>query len=86
MNLSWFIIFIIIIIFLVHIYKKTTEAPRSYCFIGQAWHQMDQIGQYLPQNDKNAYFGPNLAVFGPKKLVFMGGSKNFWYSPIGKTT
>ena len=26
---------------------------------------------------KNAYFGPNLAVFGPKILVFMGVSKSF---------
>ena len=26
---------------------------------------------------KNAYFGPNLAVFGPKILIFMGVSKFF---------
>ena len=26
---------------------------------------------------KNAYFGPNLAVFGPKILIFMGVSKSF---------
>ena len=26
---------------------------------------------------KNADFGPNLAVFGPKSLIFMGLSKNF---------
>ena len=29
---------------LVHTYQKTTEAPRSHCFLGQAWHQMDHIG------------------------------------------
>ena len=28
---------------------------------------------------KNADFGPNLAVFGPKILIFMGVSKKFWY-------
>ena len=26
---------------------------------------------------KNAYFGPDLAVFGPKILIFMGVSKSF---------
>ena len=26
---------------------------------------------------KNAYFGPNLAVFGQKILTFMGGGKSF---------
>ena len=26
---------------------------------------------------KNAYFGPNLAVFGPKILIFRGVSKSF---------
>ena len=26
---------------------------------------------------KNAYFGPILAVFGPKILIFMGESKSF---------
>ena len=26
---------------------------------------------------KNADFGPNLAVFGPKILIFMGASKSF---------
>ena len=31
----------------------------------------------LPKMTKNAYFGPNLAVFGPKILIFMGVSKSF---------
>ena len=30
-----------------------------------------------PKWAKNAIFGPNLAVFGPKILIFMGGSKSF---------
>ena len=38
---------------------------------------MDYIGQYLPKITKNAYFGPNLAVYGPKILIFTGGSKRF---------
>ena len=34
---------------------------------------------------KNAYFGPNLAVFGPKVLIFMGVSKSFRLSVPGFT-
>ena len=30
----------------------------------------------MTQNDQNADFGPNLAVFGPKILIFMGVSKS----------
>ena len=30
-----------------------------------------------PKRPKNADFGPNLAVFGPKILIFMGVSKSF---------
>ena len=30
-----------------------------------------------PKMTKNADFGPNLAVFGPKILIFMGVSKSF---------
>ena len=30
-----------------------------------------------PKMTKNAYFGPNLAFFGPKILILKGGSKNF---------
>merc|ERR1711884_283498 len=33
--------------------------------------------QYLTQSDQNADFGPNLAVFGQKILIFMGVSKSF---------
>jgi len=36
--------------------------------------QYEMKWQYLA---KNAYFGPILAVFGPKILIFMGVSKSF---------
>ena len=62
---------------LVHTYQKTTEAPRSHCFLGQAWHQMDHIGWYLAQNDQKCKFWANLAVSGHKILIFTGKSKRF---------
>ena len=31
----------------------------------------------MPKMTKNAYFGPILAVFGPKILIFIGVSKSF---------
>ena len=34
-------------------------------------------GNIWPKMTKNADFGPNLAVFGPKILIFMGVSKSF---------
>ena len=34
-------------------------------------------GNIWPKMTKNAYFGPNLAVFWPKILIFMGVSKSF---------
>ena len=56
----------------------------SALFFGQALDQMGQKCQYLAQNDQK-YFGPNLAVFGPKILIFMGLSKSFGTN-ITKTT
>ena len=34
-------------------------------------------GNIWPKITKNAYFGPILAVFGPKILIFTGESKSF---------
>ena len=34
-------------------------------------------GNNWPKITKNADFGPNVAVFGPKSLIFMGLSKSF---------
>ena len=62
---------------LVHTYQKTTEAPSSHSFIGQARNQMGEKCQYLAKTTKNAYFWPNLAVFGPKILISKGGIKRF---------
>ena len=36
-----------------------------------------QMSQQWTKMTKNAYFGPILAVFGPKILIFMGVSKSF---------
>ena len=41
---------------------------------GHPWDQMGQKCQYLT---KNTNIGPNLVVFGPKILIFMGVSKSF---------
>ena len=46
----------------------------SALFFGQALDQMGQKCQYLA---KNASFGPNLAVFEPKILMFTGYSRIF---------
>ena len=46
----------------------------SALFFGQALDQMGQKCRYLA---KNASFGPNLAVFGPKIQFLGAGSKNF---------
>merc|ERR1712012_509678 len=46
-------------------------------FFGRALDKMSKKWQYLAQNDKNADFGPNLAVFGPKILIFIRVSKTF---------
>ena len=49
--------------------SENYQAPHPH-FFGGAWHQLGQIGQY-------ANFRPHLAVFGPKILIFGGGSKSF---------
>ena len=55
---------------------KTTYAPCSHCLLvaGRAWDQMGQKCQYLA---KKVNFGPNLAVYVPKILIFMVVSKSF---------
>ena len=44
--------------------------------VGQ-WTKCAKNGNIWPKMTKNADFGPNLAVFGPKILIFMGVSKGF---------
>ena len=52
----------------------------SALFFAQA---LDQMGQKCRCLAKNASFGPNLVVFGPKIQFFGGREKNFWYPHIG---
>ena len=49
----------------------------SALFFGQALDQMGQNANIWPKMTKNAYFGPNLAVFGLKILICTGASKSF---------
>ena len=48
------------------------EAPRSHCFIGRAWHQMDNKGQYLAQNDQICIFWTKFGRFWAKNPNFYG--------------
>merc|ERR1712163_27491 len=57
--------------------RKPTSAPCSNCFLVGHWTKCAKNGNIWPKMTKNAYFGPNLAVFGPKFLIFMGVSKSF---------
>ena len=41
-------------------------APRLHCFIGRAWQQMDQKGQYLAPNDQRCIFWAKFGRFGNK--------------------
>merc|ERR1711994_60404 len=41
------------------------------------WTKCAKNGNIWPKMTKNADFGPNLAIFGPKSLIFMGVSKSF---------
>merc|ERR1712240_696887 len=50
---------------------KPTQAPCSHCFLVGHWTKCAKNGNIWPKMTKNADFGPNLAVFGPKILIFM---------------
>ena len=43
--------------------SETPKAPGWHWFLGRAWHNMDQKGQYLA---KKVNFWPKLAVLNPK--------------------
>ena len=54
-----------------------TEKPHMQLVgivFGHPWDQMGQKCQYLA---KKGNFGPNLAIYEPKILILMGGSKSF---------
>ena len=58
-------------------YRKTHIGTLFTLFFGRALDKMCKEWQYLAQITKNADFGPNLAIFGQKILIFMGVSKSF---------
>ena len=62
--------------FVIHI---TENPPRNLVHIvfGQALDKCAKNGNIWPKMTKNADFGPILAGFGPKILIFMGVSKSF---------
>ena len=41
------------------------------------WPGIGQNANVWPKMNKNATIGPNLAVFGPKILILLGGNKSF---------
>merc|ERR1712203_1063825 len=49
----------------------------SHWFLVGHWTKCAKNGNIWLKMTKYAYFGPNLAVFGPKILIFMGVSKSF---------
>ena len=55
----------------------STYAPRLHCFSVGHDTKWTRRANIRPQINKNAYIGQNLAVFGPKILIFMGVSKSF---------
>ena len=57
--------------------RKTHLGTLFTLFFGQHWTKCAKNGNIWPKMTKNADFGPNLAVFGPKILIFMGVSKSF---------
>ena len=61
----------------VHTYQKTTAALSSHCLLVGHGTKLTKNANIWPKMTKNAYFGPNLAVFWPKILIFLGVSKSF---------
>ena len=56
---------------------KPTQAPCSHWFLVGHWTKCAKNGNIWPKMTKNADFGPNMAIFGPKILILMGVSKSF---------
>ena len=57
-----------------------TENPPRHLVHIVFWSGIGKIaknGNIWPKMTKNVYFGPILAVFGPKILIFRGVSKSF---------
>ena len=61
-------------------YPHNGNPPRHLVHIvfwSKHWTKCAKNGNIWPKMTKNADFGPNLAIFGPKSLIFMGVSKSF---------
>merc|ERR1712213_262767 len=63
--------------FVTHITKNPPGHLVHIVFLVGHWTKCAKNGKIWPKMTKNAYFGPILAVFGPKILIFMGVSKSF---------
>ena len=53
-------------------------APRSHCFFGRAWHQMDQQGQSLAQNDQKCIFWAKFDRFWTKNPALSSVFSGYW--------
>merc|ERR1712012_732927 len=62
--------------FVTHITENPPGHLVHIVFLVGHWTKCARNGKIWPKMTKNAYFGPILAVFGPKILIFMAGSKN----------
>ena len=56
---------------------EEVKATHGFCQPALNIAKCAKNGNIWPKMTKNADFGPNLAVFGPKILIFMGVSKSF---------
>ena len=63
--------------FVTHITQNPPKHLVNIVFWSGIGQNVQKNGNIWPKTTKNADFGPNLAVFGPKILIFMGVSKSF---------
>ena len=63
--------------FVTHITENPPRHRVHIVFSVRKWTKGAKNGNIWPKMTKNADFGPNLAVFGPKILIFMAVSKSF---------
>ena len=63
--------------FVTHLTENPPRHLVHIVFLVGHWTKCAKNGNIWPKMTKNADFGPNLAIFGPKSLIFMGLSKSF---------
>ena len=67
------------VVYIKNVQTKLLEVKKvivGWFLVGQGTKRAENANIW-PKMTKNAHFGPNLAVFGPKSLIFMGLSKSF---------